>query len=45
MVGCVRRGVQSSELSVGCEVPFLNGEAILRNICYFGYVYTLLWLS
>ena len=39
-------GVQCSELSVGgVTFRFLNGEAILDEICYFGYVYTLLWLS
>ena len=32
----------------GVTFRFLNGEAILdenTNVCYFGYVCTLLWLS
>ena len=36
MVGCVRRGVQSSELSVGSVTfRFLNGEAILDENMLF----------
>ena len=29
----------------GVTFRFLNGELFLTKICYFGYVYTLLWLS
>ena len=43
MVGCVRRGVQSSELSVGgVTFRFLNGEAILdENILFWVRLYAL----
>ena len=43
MVGCVRRGVQSSELSVGgVTFRFLNGEAILdENMLFWVRLYAL----
>ena len=45
MVGCVRRGVQSSELSEGgggVTFRFLNGEAILdENMLFWVRLYAL----
>ena len=35
-------GMQSSEMSVGCDVPFLNGEAILEeNMLFWVRLYAL----
>ena len=42
---CTPGGAVLGIVGGGVRFRFLNGEVILRNICYFEYVYTLLWLS
>ena len=42
---CTPGGAVLGIVGGGVTFRFLNGEAILDEICYFGYVYTVLWLS
>ena len=42
---CTPGGAVVGIVGGGVTFRFLNCEAILDEICYFGYVCTILWLS